>query len=547
MNCRPPAARRLRAAARGWPALLLAACLAASAATPSEGERIYREGVLASGEALAGARAGGDTIRGQAAACVTCHRPSGLGSSEGRIVVPPITGKYLFRAHATNVLDMSLPHVPGYTATREPHDARTLARAIREGVGPDGRALSYLMPRYALDDDAMASLTAYLAGLGNAAVPGVTEDTLHFATIVAPDADPAQRAGMLDVLEHFFADKNAFLRGGQHPLKSSREIEYRVTRRWQLHVWALSGSPDRWDEQLRQFYRREPVFAVISGVGGRTWRPVHEFCQREALPCLLPNVALPVVREGDFYPVYFSRGVLLEADLMAGRITEQRDSAPARRVVQVYRRGDIGEEAAAALKGALPGDVEVRMHALRADAGDRSDVAQAIREIAHDDQLVLWLRPDDLAMLPGGHAVGNALMSGEMGGLERAPLPAAWRASTRMAYGFDLPAARRVRMNYPLTWFKVRHIPVVAEQVQTDTYVACGILSETLSEMLDSFVQDYLVERLETMLSHRQVNGYYPRLSLAPGQRFASKGGAFVRFEGADGPAIVADSEWLTP
>jgi len=116
-----------------------------------------------------------------------------------------------------------------------------------------------------------------------------------------------------------------------------------------------------------------------------------------------------------------------------------------------------------------------------------------------------------------------------------------------MTYPFDLPMSRRVRMNYPLTWFKVRHVPVVAEQVQTDTYVACGILSETLSEMLDSFVQDYLVERLETMLSHRQVNGYYPRLSLAPGQRFASKGGSLVRFTDAEGPTIEADSEWTTP
>ena len=245
-----------RVLAHGLLALILGCCLAARGAPPSSGERIYREGVLASGQALTGARIGSEPIKGLAAACITCHRPSGLGSAEGRIVVPPITGKYLFRPHATNVLDMSLPHVPGYSATREPYDPRTLARAIREGVAPNGRDLSYLMPRFALDDESMASLTAYLAGLGNAAVPGVTDDTLHFATIITPDADPTERAGMLDVMEHFFADKNAFLRGGVRPLKSTREIEYRVTRRWQLHVWQLTGSPDQWGEQLQQFNMR---------------------------------------------------------------------------------------------------------------------------------------------------------------------------------------------------------------------------------------------------------------------------------------------------
>ena len=102
-------------------------------------------------------------------------------------------------------------------------------------------------------------------------------------------------------------------------------------------------------------------------------------------------------------------------------------------------------------------------------------------------------------------------------------------------------------MNFPLSWFKIRNIAVVDERMQTDTYVACGILAETLTEMLDSFVPDYLIERLESMLSHRLVNGYFPRLSLAPGQRFASKGGYLARFIDLDGAQVVADGDWLVP
>ena len=102
-------------------------------------------------------------------------------------------------------------------------------------------------------------------------------------------------------------------------------------------------------------------------------------------------------------------------------------------------------------------------------------------------------------------------------------------------------------MNFPLGWFKVKHLPVVNERVQTDTYLACVILSETLGHMLDSFVRDYLVERVEVLLSHRLVNGHYPRLGLAPGQRFASKGGYIVRFAQPDGTRLVADGDWLVP
>ena len=310
-----------------WPALsaqgrpegneALSEDVAAGATDTNAGEALYREGRLPDGSPLRGVRGIGAGVEGVAAACMTCHRPSGLGTSEGRVVVPPIVGRYLFRSHSTNVHDLGMPHVPGYRSMREPYNAQTLARAIRDGVAPNGRSLNVLMPRFALDDAAMASLVSYLTRLGTQPVPGVGEGVLHFATVVTPDADPAQRRAMLEVMERFFADKNDFIRGGRRPMVATREIEYRVSRSWQLHVWELTGSPSDWERQLAQRLAAEPVFAMVSGLGGRTWQPVHRFCQRAALPCLFPNVVLPTVAEGDFYPVYFSRGVLLEADLIA--------------------------------------------------------------------------------------------------------------------------------------------------------------------------------------------------------------------------------------
>ncbi len=73
------------------------------------------------------------------------------------------------------------------------------------------------------------------------------------------------------------------------------------------------------------------------------------------------------------------------------------------------------------------------------------------------------------------------------------------------------------------------------ERTQTDTYLACSIVAEGAGTMLDNFVPDYLIERVEVELSHRIINGYYPRLGLAPGQRFASKGAYLVRFSDPQG------------
>jgi hypothetical protein len=134
-----------------------------------------------------------------------------------------------------------------------------------------------------------------------------------------------------------------------------------------------------------------------------------------------------------------------------------------------------------------------------------------------------------------------------MAGLERAPLPTAWRGVVHMSYPFDLPEQRRVRVDYPLGWFSIRKIPVVAQQAQTDTWLACSIVSDAINHMADTFVRDYLVERIEEMLEHRVITGYYPRLALGPGQRFASKGGYIVRFPEPTGHKVAAVGDWTTP
>jgi len=509
-------------------------------------EQLFREGKLAGDKPLIGQREGAPPVSGRDAACAQCHRRSGLGAVEGRIVIPPITGRFLFHPGERIAPESDASHSPPTPPDRSAYDDATLARAIREGIGADGRLLDYLMPRYPLDDAALRELVGYLRGLSVGPVPGVGRDTLNFATIVAPDADPVARDGMLKVIQEYFDSKNSFYRGdAAPPLQSARRIHFRVQRKWQLHVWQLTGAPQTWGAQLDQHLREEPVYAVISGIGGGTWAPVHEFCERQSLPCLFPNIDLPVVASDDFYPVYFSQGVLLEAQL----ITSRTPTPAAGRIVQVFRADDaVGAAAAAALRDAAKerGAIFVD-RALRAADGARQ-LAAAIADLKAGDTLVLWLRAADLMQLPAAPPEAATIyLSGAMGGLENAPLAAAWRARVAMTYPYELPDIRRVRLNYPLGWFNIRKIPLVAERVQVDTYIACSVLAETLASMLDSFVRDFLVERVEVMLSARIINGYYTRLGLAPGQRFASKGGYLVRFADPNGKRVVADGEWIVP
>ena len=126
-----------------------------------KGEAIYRRGQLVSGQSVEAISSTGSRLQGSAAACVNCHRRSGLGAREGRSVIPPITGRYLFRS-AAGWAGSDVGYVEGVRDRREPYTEATLARAMRSGIDSEGKPLNTLMPRFRLGDADMAALVDYL-------------------------------------------------------------------------------------------------------------------------------------------------------------------------------------------------------------------------------------------------------------------------------------------------------------------------------------------------------------------------------------------------
>lgn len=143
------------------------------------GRAIYESGILPDGSLLRGTQATGAVLLGSPAACASCHRRSGLGASEGSILVPPISWAVLSSPGPHFITPGATP--TGATAsvswnralTRSPYAASSLARALREGLDPDGDALMPPMPRYELSEDALASLLAYLGHLSAVPTPGL--------------------------------------------------------------------------------------------------------------------------------------------------------------------------------------------------------------------------------------------------------------------------------------------------------------------------------------------------------------------------------------
>lgn len=546
---------------------ILAALLAMSghglasspAATESlPGQRIYRDGVLPSGEPLRATVQQGVPLRGADAACAKCHRRSGLGSSEGRNNIRPIAGRLLFPT--TRSEPLASPSAKGRSvsagarvAVRPVYTEASLAQALREGIDPAGHRLDPLMPRYTLSDTEAEQLHAYLAVLSAEPAPGVSDTEIHFATIISPGVSPEKSRAMLDILRAFFIDKNAGTRKEARRRDEGREQMDRAYRTWVLHSWELSGPPETWHDQLADHYRQQPVFAVIGGIGNGSWKPVHAFCEAFEVPCVFPDVDYPVVTEAGYYPLYFSRGVTLEAEVLAKHLLETGANNKTGTIVQVHRDTSLGRLPAQVLRKALQdGNKQTVVDYPLTEAGRMpEEFLSKLLGSQSPSVLVIWLDAADVQNLrfagtpPAG--LQEIYLSASLSAMRRPDLPDNWLGKVHMVYPFDLPDSRERHLARMKVWLRARKIPLADERTQANVFFTVTVTGDAISHLGENFSRDYFIERIEQMTATSLSPSIYPRLSLGPGQRFASRGGYVVRFPpGADSPPLPV-SNWLVP
>jgi hypothetical protein len=546
--------------------LLILLMVAVADATESDapliekGRLIYEDGVLPNGEPLRAVRPEGFVMEGMHAACVTCHRRSGMGSVEGSIdstiLVPPVSGPVLFAParFSASYLDDSHHYVPNEawkrSLTRPAYDQQSLGRALREGQDPGDVRLVSPMPRYELDDASVAALSVYMQQLSSAPAPGVEPDTLHLATVVTPDARPGHTDAVLGVLRAW--SKSA--RGAGKP--------------WRLHVWELSGSSETWLSQLEKRYRQQPVFALLSGVGGSVWGPVHNFCERNQIPCVLPSLDVIPAPGDDWYLMYFSPGVDLEARVLARYLGNQAGAQDrGANIIQVYSDAS-GRHATDLLRTQLNwGTGQVTHRRFRA-----TSPRTALKSVSASDILVLWLRPDEIAQLvtelPGGPVAGHVFASALLATPEALALPPAWKARVSYVSLFDDLGLQgeiaRLRLE---RWLEQASLAENSgsRRLQADAYAASYLLNEALAEIREQEVRrpavplsrEHLLETLETLVNKYNDStdlvdpdshvAYYGRMSLGPRQRVAVRGGIVMRYASPDSSQLVAASKRIVP
>lgn len=452
------------------------------------------------------------------AACIACHRASGLGSFEGGISVPPIAGHLLFESY-----DTATTKRYGFANTlrvRPAYDEASLRNLLATGRTPDGLQVSPLMPRYDFTKDEVHELAQHLRILSATRAPGVTDDTVLFATITTEDVAASDAKDLLDTLNAFLVTKNAGTRGefGRRAQAQRKEqTMYLRHRNWQLRHWQLKGTPESWGAQLDALWRKEPVFAVLTGLSGQSWQPVHDFCARTATPCLLPMVDLPP-QEEDFYSIYFSRGLVAQAEESLRRLQSASAASGSNTPLRVSAL-TANTSAGAQQREALAA-VAKRLALQWQDQPQAAEVLLSTLPKQATEELIQSLKLNAKTRI----LLGGALNS-QQKLLANSTIESSVSSNLQVLLSTDYQdeASSARSLTRTRAWFNARQLKPQNMLLASNAVYVATLAVESLMHVDDKFSREYCIEKLEHNLENIPPMTAYERLSIGPKQRFASK------------------------
>jgi len=522
-----------------------------SAATLSIGERIYREGVLPSGEPVQAVLRGDVLVDGTTFTCISCHLSSGLGSFEGTVRTPPTNGVKLYQPLKISYNTSGVLRAP---MLRPAYTDQSLAEALRAGVNSSGQALNDVMPRYMLDDPDMAALIAYLKSLSSQPSPGVYDGKLHFATVITQDVSAEEQEALMVPLENYITKRNNQVKVYESSPKLARVTEVMfgtkqaVSMKLSLSKWMLKGPPETWRSQLDEYYANDPVFALVGGITKGGWKPVHDFCEENRIPCILPITDYPVVSGTDWYTLYYSKGYYQEGESAARYLNSRENPVNDEAVVQVVRDSPEGRalsEGFVATWLALGRKTPVTV-TLKEGETLTSDILHGLAVKEKTPCILLWDGPEALPALDllatGNDRPDTVIVSSGYLGKSLWTLGDQAREFTCLTYPYRLPQDEARQKAYLMTKGKM-DVKGDAELVLKRTHSLILVLAQAVMDLRGDYYRDRFLDAI-SMMQDLQAP-LYERLSFGPGQRYASKGCYIVQLTKGPDPQMVKKSAWV--
>jgi ABC-type branched-subunit amino acid transport system substrate-binding protein len=453
----------------------------------------------------------GTTLPGTVAACGTCHGADGQGRPEGGVRPPAVVWSELAKPYGHS-------HPGG--RKHPPFTDASLARALRDGVDPAGNVLDLSMPRFAMSDDDVGSLLAYLRRLEEDVDPGIGADTLRVGTVL-PTSGVLADVGlpMRAVLSAWFDALNR--RGGVN----GRKVE--------LVVAGYDGDRTNGVEAARRLLREGRVFALVSGFFPAAEPEVTALVGEERVPLVGPfSLFGPADGAPGAWVFHPSGAVREQARVLAAFAIRELTPSPVR-VAVVHAAGAPYAAAAGAAAGeasrrgadaaevipldGTPGRVAGRL---------RSGGFRAVIVLAGDAELEALARE-----LAGSGAPPSLLAAGTLSGRVATQVAGSYGGRLFLAFP-GAPSDETVPAAQELA--RLREAAGTAGRSrasQASAVVDALVLVEGLKRAGRALSREKLVASLEAL--HAFETGLAPPVTFGPDRRVGSFGGYVVEVDPA--------------
>jgi len=462
--------------------------------------------------------------------CVNCHGADGRGAEDYEGIAPLDINWYALSGSGRHEHSQR-----GHAA----FDEGAFARAVVEGVDPDGNELDRSMPRYNIADEDIADLIAYLKIMDSQFDPGLTGTSVRLGTVLPLEGELAGLGvAMKNVLETYFARVNAA--GGIH----GRRLELVVGS------WADTRDPLIW--AARDLIDNEPLFALLSGYMPNYDAEFEALANEKKLPLIGPYTALPPEPDDDSapprrYAFYATAGLRQQVEALVKAASSGYDARDRRLAIVVPRVQHYDELGAAGRRFARElGFADVAVTPYPFEQFDAAATVLSLAEARMDAVLFLGSADELLEF-------GNAAAAAQWLPYLLAP---ALLAESRV---FDLPKSfsNRVLLAYaslPADYtaegtaeFEALHdsggFDYNYSLAQVSAYTAARIAVEGLRRAGRKLTREGLTASLEKLDGYQP--GLVPAVSYGPRRRIGALGAHVVRADLVNG-RFDEDTVWIS-
>ena len=522
-----PKSRSLRVALTGTlcVALLGGAVQAAGDLSEAEarGKHIYTKGASLKSRIVTASIATSEApVSASILPCIQCHGVDGRGIGD---ISPDINWEVLVDSAGHEHLQR----------THGAFDAASVAKAIIAGVDPAGNDLEATMPRYAMADEDMADLIAYLKRVDSQLDPGLSATIIRIGTVL-PTEGKLEIAGiaMRLVIEAYFDFVNAT--GGVH----GRKLELVVGE------WGADDTPAFW--QAQDLVSREPLFALIA-----TYMPGYEadvsgLVNERQIPLIGPHTLL-ASRDNGRYEFLLQAGLAEQAEALVEAVLRKAVLAQADppRFGVVYPRLQGFDELAdvARERAAQHGIERVAKVPYEANDFDASRVVETLRNAGSEAILFLGSATEFVGLGSKASELGwkpTLLAPGirvERGVFE---MPKSFAGEIYLAYA-SLPTDHTsAGSNLFEALHRDREFNYRESVSQIAAYSAARVLHVALEAVGPALSRERFIESLEGLENYQP--GLTAAVSFDPNRRMGPGGAHVVHVDLANG-RLDGESFWI--